>query len=69
MAGHLADARRYALAAFRRASAQTRVTALKIVLLSILGQNGLAGYLKYRHSLKAILDDRRSSDRRSKVSR
>jgi GT2 family glycosyltransferase len=60
MAGQLAEARRYALAGFERASAQARMTALKIVLLSILGQSGLAGYLKYRYSLKAMLDNRRS---------
>jgi hypothetical protein len=60
MAGHLAEARQYALAGFQRASSQTRVTALKILFLSALGPTGLAGYLKYRHSLKAFLDDRRS---------
>jgi GT2 family glycosyltransferase len=60
MAGQLAEARRYALAGFQRASTRTRVTALKILLLSAAGQVGLAGYLKYRHSLKAFLDSRRS---------
>jgi hypothetical protein len=64
MAGHLAEARRYALAGLQHASAQTRITALKILILSAAGRPGLAGYLKYRHGLKTLLDSRRSKVKR-----
>lgn len=55
MAGQLSEARRYALAGLRRASRRSRLTALKIVLISALGQSGLTTYLAGRHRLKLAL--------------